>query len=99
VGENGVDGDFIRNSCFGRVDGFNVRGAVVLAETPKSLTLMTLAGNLNPADVLHLRGHFGVPKFEGMGWRARRQGSCPARAPAALQPCAFGGNFAIYCFQ
>ena len=49
------------------VDGANVRGAVVLAETPKSLTLLTLAGNLNPVDVLHLRGHFGIPKFGGDG--------------------------------
>ncbi len=47
------------------VDGTNVRGAVVLAETPKSLTLVTVAGNLNPVDLFHLRGHFGIPRFEG----------------------------------
>lgn len=47
------------------VDGINVRGAVILAETPKSLTLVTLSGNLNPLDLLHLRGHFGIPRFEG----------------------------------
>jgi len=34
-------------------------GAVVLAQTPKSLTLVTIAGNLSPLDLLHLRGHFG----------------------------------------
>jgi hypothetical protein len=42
-----------------------VRGSVVLVETPKSLTLVTMAGNLNPVDLLHLRGHFGIPRFEG----------------------------------
>jgi Domain of unknown function (DUF4252) len=47
------------------MDGVNLRGAVVLAETPKSLTLVTVAGNLNPVDLLHLRGHFGIPRFEG----------------------------------
>ncbi len=46
------------------MDGVNVRGAVVLAETPKSLTLVTVAGNLSPVDLLHLRGHFGIPRFD-----------------------------------
>ncbi len=46
------------------MDGMNVRGAVVLAETPKSLTLVTVAGNLSPVDLLHLRGHFGIPRFD-----------------------------------
>jgi hypothetical protein len=27
----------------------------------------TLAGNLSPLDLLHLRGHFGIPKFDGDG--------------------------------
>ena len=47
------------------LDGVNVRGAVVLAETPRSLTLVTVAGNLSPIDLLHLRGHFGIPRFDG----------------------------------
>ena len=51
------------------LDGVNVRGAVVLNETPKSLTLVTVAGNLSPIDLLHLRGHFGIPRFDGDGVR------------------------------
>lgn len=47
------------------MDGMSVRGFVILAETPRSLTLVTVAGNLNPVDILHLRGHFGIPRFEG----------------------------------
>lgn len=47
------------------MDGVNVRGAVVLMETPKSVTLATVAGNLSPVDLLHLRGHFGIPRFDG----------------------------------
>ncbi len=45
------------------LDGANVRGGVVLAETPKSLTLITVAGNISPTDILHLRGKFGIPNF------------------------------------
>ena len=47
------------------MDGVNVRGAVVMAETPQSLTLVTVAGTLSPIDLLHLRGHFGIPRFDG----------------------------------
>jgi hypothetical protein len=56
------------------MDGVNVRGAVVLAETPRSVTLVTLAGNLSPVDLLHLRGHFGIPRFDdnGVGDASRR---------------------------
>jgi hypothetical protein len=47
------------------LDGSNVRGGVVLVESPKSLTLVTMAGNLSPTDLLRLRGHFGIPRFAG----------------------------------
>lgn len=46
------------------LDGVNVRGAVVLAETPRSLTLVTVAGDLSPVDLMHLRGHFGIPRLD-----------------------------------
>jgi hypothetical protein len=49
------------------MDGANLRGAVVLVDTPKSLTLATVAGNLDPVDLLHLRGHFGIPRFDADG--------------------------------
>jgi hypothetical protein len=47
------------------LDGVNMRGAVVLVDSPKALTLVTVAGNLSPEDLLHLRGHFGIPRFDG----------------------------------
>ena len=49
------------------MDGANIRGAVVLLQSPKSLTLVTVAGNISPVDLLHLRGHFGIPRFDGDG--------------------------------
>jgi hypothetical protein len=54
------------------MDGVNVRGAVVLVETPKSVTLATMAGNLSPVDLLHLRGHFGIPKFDAGDFKAAK---------------------------
>lgn len=51
------------------LDGTNVRGAVVLAETPRSLTLVTVAGNLSPVDLMHLRGHFGIPKLDSSDFK------------------------------
>ncbi|HUB00269.1 MAG TPA: DUF4252 domain-containing protein [Terracidiphilus sp.] len=47
------------------MDGINVKGGVVLVETPRSLSLVTIEGNLSPVDLLHLRGHFGIPQFSG----------------------------------
>jgi hypothetical protein len=44
------------------MDGMNVQGAVVLAETPKSVTFVTVAGKISTIDLLHLRGHFGIPR-------------------------------------
>jgi hypothetical protein len=49
------------------LDGVTVRGAVVLAQTPKSITLVTIAGDMNPVDIFRLRGHFGIPNFDADG--------------------------------
>jgi hypothetical protein len=46
------------------MDGMTVRGAVVLAETPRSVTMVNIAGNMSAIDLLHLRGHFGIPRNE-----------------------------------
>ena len=54
------------------LDGVNVRGAVILAETPRSVTLVTVAGNLSPVDILHLRGHFGIPRFDEDGLQVQK---------------------------
>lgn len=47
------------------VDGVTVRGGTLLVVTPKSVSLVTFAGDLNPIDLLRLRGHFGIPNFSG----------------------------------
>lgn len=47
------------------MDGVDVRGGTLLAITGKSVSLITFAGDLNPVDLLRLRGHFGIPNFSG----------------------------------
>lgn len=46
------------------VDGANARGAVILKETARSLTLITVKGDVSPEDLFHLRGHFGIPAVD-----------------------------------
>jgi hypothetical protein len=46
-------------------DGIDIRGGTLMMVTPKSVSVVTFAGNLNPIDLLHLRGHFGIPNFSG----------------------------------
>ncbi len=43
----------------------DVTGMVVLLADGKNLNLIALNGDLSPLDLLHLRGHFGIPKFSG----------------------------------
>ena len=50
----------------------DVKNEMTLVQAPKSLTLVTVAGNLNPVDLLHLRGHFGIPRFEGDSFKGAR---------------------------
>jgi hypothetical protein len=46
------------------MDGANLRGAVALVESPRKVTLISLAGNISSVDLLHLRGHFGIPRYD-----------------------------------
>jgi hypothetical protein len=51
-------------------------GAVVLFQSSTNLNLIAFSGNLSPIDLLHLRGHFGIPRFSGDHF-------VPAPGPAA----------------
>ncbi len=43
--------------------GVNLAGATILLAGPTTLNLITVSGNLSTLDLLHLRGHFGIPQF------------------------------------
>lgn len=57
----------------------DVTGMVVLFSGPKDLNLIALDGDLSPLDLLHLRGHFGIPRFSGDRF-------VPSPGPRARQP-------------
>ena len=38
---------------------------MVLVSAPKDLNLIALNGDISTLDLLHLRGHFGIPRFSG----------------------------------
>lgn len=44
-----------------------VTGMAVLIAGTKDINLITLTGDLSPLDLLHLRGHFGIPRFDASG--------------------------------
>lgn len=51
-----------------RFENGNVEGMVLLLTNPTNLDLIAVNGTLSPIDLLHLRGHFGIPRFSGDGF-------------------------------
>jgi hypothetical protein len=43
----------------------DVTGTIVLMAAAKDVELIAITGDLSPLDLLHLRGHFGIPRFDG----------------------------------
>lgn len=43
--------------------GINVAGAAILLQSPTSVNLIAVSGDISTLDLLHLRGHFGIPRF------------------------------------
>jgi hypothetical protein len=66
----------------------DVTGMMVLISGPKDLNLVALDGDISTVDLLHLRGHFGIPRFSGDRFEPGK--GSPARppyvAPAPSQP-------------
>ena len=42
-----------------------VQSLTLLVAKPTNLNIIEVHGALSPLDMLHLRGHFGIPRFEG----------------------------------
>ena len=51
-----------------KFQGMDVVGMVLVQATPRNLNVVALSGDLSPIDLLHLRGHFGIPKFADGGF-------------------------------
>jgi hypothetical protein len=53
-----------------KFQGADVVGMVLVQAGERNLNIVALSGDLSPLDLLHLRGHFGIPKFGGDGFTA-----------------------------
>ncbi len=45
-------------------DGTNIDSVVVLLRAPKQMSVIEVSGTLKPLDLVHLSGHFGIPKVD-----------------------------------
>ena len=52
-----------RTDVWIRFEHTNVEGAVIMLASPTSVNLIAVNGTISPLDLLHLRGHFGIPRF------------------------------------
>jgi len=43
----------------------NVDGAVVMVANERNINIVVVDGVISPLDLLHLRGHLGIPQFDG----------------------------------
>ena len=65
---SGAPGQFIPEGP-GRTDvwletrGVNFAGVAILLAGQRSVNLITVSGDISTLDLLHLRGHFGIPRF------------------------------------
>ncbi|MBV8631420.1 MAG: DUF4252 domain-containing protein [Silvibacterium sp.] len=57
--------DPTRTDVWVRFDHAEVEGMVLLVANQTNLNLVAINGTLSPLDLLHLRGHFGIPRFSG----------------------------------
>jgi hypothetical protein len=57
--------DRTRTDVWVRFDHAEVEGMVLVVAGQTNLNLVAVNGTLSPLDLLHLRGHFGIPKFSG----------------------------------
>jgi hypothetical protein len=48
-----------------RLDGGAIRDIAVLLVGVKQLNFVSVSGSITPLDLLHLSGHFGIPKMDG----------------------------------
>lgn len=52
-----------RTDVWIQMNGMNIAGVAVLLTQPSNVNLVAVSGDISTVDLLHLRGHFGIPKF------------------------------------
>ncbi len=59
---------------------------MVLVSGPKDLNLIALNGDISTVDLLHLRGHFGIPRFSGDRFVSGPSGPAPRGRQPYVSP-------------
>jgi len=58
----------------------NIAGLAVIAAEPRELTIVHISGNIDPEQLQHLGGEFGIPKLE---LEKKKQATTPEAKPQA----------------
>jgi hypothetical protein len=64
----------------------DVTGMMVLFAGPRDLNLIAFNGDISTVDLLHLRGHFGIPRFPGDRFVPAGQATRPRPPYVAAEP-------------
>ena len=59
--------DPTRTDVWVRMDHGDFDGVVLLVANERNINVVVIDGTISPLDLLHLRGHFGIPRFGGDG--------------------------------
>ena len=51
----------MRTEIWVKMDHSNVNGIVLMVANERNVNLIVIDGMISPLDLLHLRGHFGIP--------------------------------------
>ena len=63
-----------------RLDHSTIRNIAVLYAGANQVNFLSVSGSISPVDLLHLAGHFGIPRIEG-GVGVPSPGGAPQAAP------------------
>lgn len=61
-----------RTDVWVRMKHSNVDGVVLLVANQKNVNLVVVDGMIDPLELMHLRGHFGIPRDAGEDWEKSR---------------------------
>jgi hypothetical protein len=64
--------DPTRTDVWARMDHGNFDGVVLLVANERTVNLVVIDGVISPLDLLHLRGHLGIPRFSGDEFESRQ---------------------------
>lgn len=64
--------DPMRTEVWVKMRHSNVDGIVLMVANERNVNLIVIDGMISPLDLLHLRGHFGIPRFHGEEFEDRQ---------------------------